>query len=77
MALNDVLSLAPGSIIELPQNAETPLDLMVSNVEIGEGAAVKIGENFGVRISKIGPPEERVQAIAGGEVARMVETQIA
>lgn len=69
MAMNEVLALAPGAIIELPKNAEEPLDLLVNNKLIGRGAAVKIGENFGLRISQIGDVRERIEAMGGASTA--------
>jgi flagellar motor switch protein FliN/FliY len=64
MALDDILALGPGAIIELPKHFDTPLDLMVNNKVIGQGAAVKVGENFGLRVSTIGQPADRIQALA-------------
>ena len=64
MPLDDVLALGPGAIIELPKNAEKPLDLMVNNKAIGHGEAVKVGENFGLRVLRIGDPEQRIQAMS-------------
>ena len=49
--LRDVLTLRPGELLEFPQRADDPLDLKVSGRTIAEGAAVKIGERFGFRIS--------------------------
>lgn len=63
MKLSDVIALSPGSLIELPQQAEQPLDLMVANKAIGQGTAVKIGENFGLRVSMVGSPLQRVAAL--------------
>ncbi len=62
MHVREVLKLVPGSIIELPKNADEELDLMVNNRQIGSGTAVKIGENFGIRISYVGPDIERARA---------------
>ena len=63
MPLDDILSLGPGAIIELDKPAEDDLDLMVNNKRIGEGNAVKVGENFGIRITAIDTPAKRVQAM--------------
>jgi len=65
MPVDDVLALGPGAIIELPQSPDDPLDLMVNNKLIGNGVAVKIGENFGLRVAEIGDQTERIQALAG------------
>lgn len=63
MSLGDVVSLLPGAIIELPKNAEAELDLMVNNKVIGCGTAVKVGENFGIRISFLGDVKSRIEAM--------------
>ena len=63
MTVGAVVSLAPGAIIELPKFAEEELDLLVNNKRIGAGVAVKVGENFGIRISYIGDVQERIRAL--------------
>ena len=65
MTVNEVLNLVPGAIIELPKKADEELDLMVNNKQIGVGAAVKVVENFGLRISYIGDLKERIAALGG------------
>ncbi|MEL7473179.1 MAG: FliM/FliN family flagellar motor C-terminal domain-containing protein [Planctomycetota bacterium] len=66
LPLRDILALAPGSIIELPQRADDELTLFVNNKAVGLGNAVKVGENFGLRLTFIGDVRERLEAIAGG-----------
>jgi flagellar motor switch protein FliN/FliY len=63
MKLSEVLALVPGSIIELPKHADAELDLMVNNRAIGQGLAMKVGENFGVQITYIGDLKARVVAL--------------
>ncbi|MBI1368728.1 MAG: hypothetical protein GC162_08770 [Planctomycetes bacterium] len=67
LSLSRVLALIPGAIIELPQLADEPLDLMVNNKVVGNGVAVKIGENFGLKVTYIGDPAQRVAALGGGQ----------
>ncbi|MEX0886729.1 MAG: FliM/FliN family flagellar motor switch protein [Phycisphaeraceae bacterium] len=67
MSVQDVLALGPGSILELDKNADEQLDLMVNNKGVGVGAAVKLGENFGIRIGDIGSAHQRIAAMAGDE----------
>ncbi len=69
MALGEVVSLVPGSIIELPKNAEDELDLLVNNKAIGAGTAVKVAENFGLRITRIGTPQDVAVAATTPEAA--------
>ncbi len=59
-----VLALAPGSIIELPKGVEEDLEIKVNNKPIGLGQAVKVGENFGVRVKFIGDVKARILALA-------------
>lgn len=65
MHMDDVLALGPGAILELDRPAEEKLDLLINNKPIGVGQAVKVGENFGIRIAKIGTAQERVEALGG------------
>jgi flagellar motor switch protein FliN/FliY len=65
MEVDEVLGLVPGSIIELPKNAESELDLLVNNKVIGCGVAVKVGENFGLRLTFLGNLNARLAAVNG------------
>lgn len=67
VSVNEVLGIRPGAIIELPKLAEDRLDLMVNNKVIGLGEAVKVGENFGIRVGHIGDVRERIEALGAGE----------
>lgn len=67
MSLGDVLALAPGAIVELDKTADEELEVLVNNKQIGAGTAVKVGENFGVRITFIGDVRERIVALGAGE----------
>lgn len=66
MPVEDVLSMAPGSIIELPKPSNADLEILVNNKIIGTGSAVKVGENFGVRVGYIGDLNRRLNAMRGG-----------
>jgi len=63
MPLDDILALGPGAIVELTKSAEEELDLLVNNKQVGRGTAVKVGENFGIRITQIGTTRQRVEAL--------------
>jgi len=65
--LQEVISMMPGTIIELPKPADAELELLVNNKVIGTGTAVKVGENFGLRISFIGDTKSRIAAMGAGE----------
>ena len=61
--LQEVLRLGTGSIIEFYKNSEDPLELLINNKSIGLGAAVKVGENFGIKLTQIGDIKHLVQAL--------------
>ncbi len=63
MPMGEVLELGAGSIIEFSRSSDAELDLVVGNRHIGKGQAVKVGENFGLRITEIGPLEARIRAM--------------
>ncbi|MHB1156494.1 MAG: FliM/FliN family flagellar motor switch protein [Phycisphaerales bacterium] len=63
MSLHSVLALGPGALLELPKPADEALELMVNNKLIGQGHAVKVGENFGLKITSIGSQEARIRAL--------------
>ncbi|MEM9165983.1 MAG: FliM/FliN family flagellar motor C-terminal domain-containing protein [Planctomycetota bacterium] len=65
MKLSETTALTPGSIIELSIQADEELDLLVNNVPIGRGSAVKVGENFGLNIAFIGDLATRIGALGG------------
>ena len=65
MAVRKVLKFKPGSIIEFEQPFDADLALVVANRGIGMGQAVKVGENFGLRITQIGHIDETIQALGG------------
>lgn len=62
-SLETVLSFGPGSIVELNKPADEPLEILINNKQVGTGEAIKVGENFGVRITKMLPPQQRVEAM--------------
>ncbi len=63
MIMDDVLTLCPGAILELNKSAEEELTLLINNIAVGQGVAVKVGENFGIRVTQIGSPEKMIQAM--------------
>jgi flagellar motor switch protein FliN/FliY len=67
MTLREVMNLSPGSLIELPRDVDESLDLLVNNKAIGDGEAVKVGENFGLKVKQVGEPSERVKAMGPGQ----------
>ncbi len=54
LAMSEVMRLGTGAIIEFFKSNEEPLELLINNKPIGCGEAVKVGENFGLKITQIG-----------------------
>ncbi|MEV0569185.1 flagellar motor switch protein FliN [Dactylosporangium sp. NPDC050588] len=59
MSVRELLSLAPGAVIELDRAAGGPADLLVNGRLIARGEVVVIDENFGIRITEIVGPSDR------------------
>ena len=67
LTMAEVMRLGPGAIIELPKGADEELTLLVNNKQVGTGQAVKVGENFGIKITYIGDLRSRIAALGVGE----------
>jgi flagellar motor switch protein FliN/FliY len=66
MSIHEILKITVGTIIEFDKPSDEELHLYVANRRIGSGFAVKVGENFGLRISRIEPVEDRIDALGPG-----------
>ncbi len=62
--IREVLNLGTGSIIELDKLAGEPVDLLVNGKLIAKGEVVVIDESFGVRVTEIVSPVERIAGVA-------------
>jgi flagellar motor switch protein FliN/FliY len=58
--IKDILSMGEGTIIELDKLAGEPVDILVNHKLIAKGEVVVIDENFGVRVTEIVSPNERL-----------------
>ncbi len=65
MDMADVLALNVGSVIEFDRKFDAELELVVSDRQVGLGHAVKVGENFGLRITRIGTIYNTIRALGG------------
>jgi flagellar motor switch protein FliN len=61
--VRDILGLGEGSIIELDKLAGEPVDLLVNGKLIAKGEVVVIDENFGVRVTDIVSPADRLNKV--------------
>jgi len=65
MLLKDVLNMDIGSVIELNQLANDPLDILVDDHVIAQGEVVIVDGNFGVQITTIGTKKDRLNQLKG------------
>lgn len=63
LTIKDILELTPGALIELNRLAGEPLDLLINGQLFAKGEVVVIDESFGMRITSIVSPEERLQGL--------------
>ena len=63
MPVNDLLQLGPGSIIELTKLVGDPLHIYINNKMIAKGEVVVMDEKFGIRVTDISSPTERVKSL--------------
>jgi flagellar motor switch protein FliN/FliY len=58
--LGSLLQLAAGSVVELSKLAGEPLDVLVNGKPIARGEAVMVNDKFGVRLTDVISPSERL-----------------
>ena len=63
MAIEDILNLGPGSVVELNRLAGEPVDLLVNDKLIAKGEVVVVDENFGIRVTNMVSQEERLKSL--------------
>jgi flagellar motor switch protein FliN len=64
MLISDLLQLGQGSVIELTKLVGEPLEVLVNQKLVARGEVVVVNEKFGVRLTDIVSPMERVQSLA-------------
>jgi flagellar motor switch protein FliN len=60
MSIQELLALGPGSVIELDKVAGEPLDILINDRLVARGEAVVVNDKFGIRITDIVSPAERI-----------------
>lgn len=63
MAIREVLHLAQGSVVELTKFAGDPLEVLVNDKLIARGEVVVVNEKFGIRLTDIISPVERIEQL--------------
>ena len=61
MPVSELLNLTQGSVIELAKLAGEPMEVLVNDKLIARGEAVVVNEKFGVRLTDIISPSERIE----------------
>ncbi len=65
MTIQDLLQLGQGSVIELEKLAGEPLDIYINGKAVARGEAVIVNDKFGVRLTDIVSPEDRIEGLEG------------
>jgi flagellar motor switch protein FliN/FliY len=63
MLIKDLLQLGQGSVLELEKIAGEPMEILVNNKLVARGEVVVVNEKFGVRLTDILSPTERIRQL--------------
>lgn len=63
--VRDILDYAPGTVVELDKLAGDPVDILVNGKLVAQGEVVVIDDHFGVRITVLLSPRDRVRSLGG------------
>jgi flagellar motor switch protein FliN/FliY len=63
MLIRDLLQLKTGSVVELKKLAGESLDVVINDKVIARGEAVVVNEKFGIRLTEVVSPFERLQQL--------------
>jgi len=66
MPIQDLLRLTQGSVVELDKLAGEPLDVLVHGRLVARGEAVVVNDKFGVRLTDIVSPRQRIEQLKDG-----------
>ncbi|CAB3714364.1 flagellar motor switch protein FliN [Paraburkholderia rhynchosiae] len=63
LAIRNLLQLAQGSVVELDGMAGEPMDVLVNGCLIAQGEVVVVNDKFGIRLTDIITPSERIRKL--------------
>jgi len=63
LPIRNILQLAQGSVVELDGLAGEPMDVLVNGCLIAQGEVVVVNEKFGIRLTDIITPSERIRKL--------------
>ncbi len=61
--LRDILEIVPGSVVELEQQVQEPVELLVGKRVIARGEVVVVGGNYGLRVTEVISPVDRIESL--------------
>jgi flagellar motor switch protein FliN/FliY len=64
--IKNILQLAQGSVVELDALAGEPMDVLVNGYLIAQGEVVVVNDKFGIRLTDIVTPSERMRRLSRG-----------
>lgn len=64
ISINELLKLSRDSVIELQRMADEPMDVLVNGTLVAHGEAVVVGDRFGIRLTDVISPQERLRKFA-------------
>lgn len=63
MLIRDILRLGRGSVIEFDKLVSEPVDVLINGKKVAEGEVVVIDKHFGIRITTLIDPADRIRSI--------------
>ena len=64
ITINSLLQLSQGSVVELDGLAGQPMDVFINGYLIAQGEVVVVNDKFGIRLTDIITPSERIQKVS-------------
>ncbi len=61
ISISELLKLSRDSVIELQRMADEPMDVLVNGTLVAHGEAVVVGDRFGIRLTDVISPQERLK----------------
>jgi len=61
--LRDIIEIVPGSVVELDQQVQEPVELLVGKKVVARGEVVVVGGNYGLRITEVISPVDRIESL--------------
>jgi len=65
MTLQALTKIGPGTTLDLERSPDDPVDMMVNNTVIARGEVVVVAGNYGIRVTEVVSPTERIRSLAG------------